>query len=171
MTLIILEGPRGIGKSTVAYELRNLFMKTVNDVSVWKVQRGLDPIADQLHAIAYDFNAALSSRNCVVIVDRFHMTELVMTQYYKRRNFADALRDFELVDRLLRLVGAYGFCLTADCDTLAARIGQRADGRGLDMPIEDSFALWTEIAKQSHFLTIQNYSIEKTISTIMEDYK
>lgn len=167
MALIILEGPRGVGKTTISQALHGAFMASllspVFKMNVWKRMRGTDPIQDQIDAIMNDFWPALTDPSHITIVDRFHTTEYVMTCCLERRDTGAALYDFVLIDRILYAVGAIGINLIANSSILESRIALRKDGRIFDGA---SLALWQEAMTHSYFRTIYNLLLSDTIKCI-----
>ena len=147
--IVILEGPRGTGKTTLCAEL----VRRLNDdglpAEVHKGQRVGDPIEGMLSTLSEKF-----STDRIWVVDRFHLTEWVMSIHLQRRDFVELTRDIRHIDTLLDQAWALGFILEAPDVVLLDRIQQRNDGRGMEMPLSESRKLWDAASKLTQFMSV-----------------
>lgn len=162
-TVTIIEGPRAVGKTalTEALELYG-FTRA-------KFTRGTNPTKDMVSSIL-----AMSQTDLNYVVDRFHLTELVMRMHDRKVNTKQVLYDTEIIHGLLRQIEANVIILDAPTAVLATRVKTRADGRGFEMHPELSQVLWGFASDVFDVPTMQNVSLEdqtKIIARVIEETK
>lgn len=161
--IVILEGPRGTGKTTLCSELVNRLKEVGLPAELHKGQRVGDPIEGMISTIHEKF-----TEDKIWIVDRFHLTEWVMSIHLERRDFVELTRDIRCIDIHLQQVGALGVILDAPDTVIADRVTRRNDGRGFEMPLERSRKLWEAAAALSGFMNIAVNDTDQ-FETVMND--
>ena len=96
MKLIILEGSRGVGKSTVAFKLRQKSTDaTLVNFTGFGLdnQEGLDKVTD--YYVAWlSFIYTMKNHDSLFICDRFFFSEAVYSQLYKNYDFSARYKKF-----------------------------------------------------------------------------
>lgn len=138
MSIIIVEGPRGVGKTTLSNRIAALLATGGAQYHIAKFERPGDPHSAMMRIIPQ-----LANDTIVHIVDRFHLTEYVMSTYHRRRPSFELLASTMHIDRTLQQYNAIGVILSAPPEVLSDRIAHRNDGRGLEMEAQESEKLWS----------------------------
>jgi hypothetical protein len=76
------------------------------------------------------------------VLDRFHLTEYVMSNYFGRRPSGELHASTCQIERALQALTYTGIVLDAPDEVLAERVELRADGRGFELPPNRSRLLW-----------------------------
>lgn len=163
MMIVILEGPRGTGKTTLCLELVSRLQALGLPAELHKGQRIGDPIEGMISTIREKF-----TEDKIWIVDRFHLTEWVMSIHLERRDFVELTKDIRCIDIYLHQAGALGVILDAPDVVIADRVVRRNDGRGFEMPLERSRKLWEAAAALSGFMSVCINDIDQ-FETVMHD--
>lgn len=137
--IVVLEGPRGVGKTTIARELAPALTELGFEVALAKFERGSDPTTDMLRTISSLKNDFRSS-STATIIDRFHLTEFVM-----RTVDNTVTRDVLAINMVnlsyaLERAGAWVFVMTAPEAVRKDRVTKRDDGRPDEPP--EVLATW-----------------------------
>lgn len=142
--LVLLDGPRGAGKSTVG----NALVQKLHDDG-WplvtyfkKVKR--DP--DNEYQNMMDHITEWTQFGGIVVVDRFALSEWTMSIVHNRRtDYAQLTLDCRLALNVARECG-FAAILTADAEELDRRINHRNEQRGWDMPVDVVNPIWRAAA-------------------------
>lgn len=136
--IVIIDGPRGSGKSLMCEALRMEFINTPIRVEKFKSTRPDDPFEEMIQAInSFSFN-----HDRLFIVDRFHLTEYVFSVYHNRVPLSKLINQTIHISRKLERASAIRVVLMASPEVLAERLKNRPEGRGPDMPLELVQPLW-----------------------------
>lgn len=136
--IVILDGPRGVGKSTMAQELVAR-VKSQGHSAVYFKKEIRDP-ADEYTNMMRHLDMFVQLAEEVVAVDRFVVTEWVLSSYHDRTPAAQLLTDCINVAERLRALKAVSVVLYATEQTLTERLETRGT-RQWDMH-PSSLALW-----------------------------
>lgn len=168
----ILEGPRASGKTSMGNVLTVLGAQTL------KFRRLDDPIAS-MHRIM----DLLPEFKPPVVIDRFHLTEAVMTlglQRYLLPPYEEQAMDFLVKINAIhtRLIdgGAHIYILTTSNDEILAERAERV-GRTPELPPSQSRALWALAALWKNVSVLRNddhadsdFVLKEIVSTWEQDW-
>lgn len=121
MAIIIIEGRRGVGKTTMCSELHGKLTSMGIDARLWKSERTDNPTLDMAHSIA----EMILEPDVVFILDRFHLTEFVLSAELGRRKLGALINDTFYISRILRNQRALVFLLTAADEDVTLRLSER----------------------------------------------
>lgn len=149
--LILIDGPRGSGKSTLAALLAAHL--TSNEIPVTLMKKGPSAQSRELTNIKQHlslFQATTDRLGGVVICDRFHASELVMSAFTGRRDMRAVIADVLEAERLVQEAGCLHIITIAPISVLAQRISERAQAdqdagrevRGWDVHPDCVWPLW-----------------------------
>lgn len=142
MAILIIDGMRGSGKTTMCQKLLERFHQDGLDAVVFKGERieGVSPHEGMILQIEeFDKNPGR-----IFILDRFHLTEYVMSTYLQRIELGPLLMQTKKLDVALFARGAKCVLLDASYDTIDLRMSAREGTRKLDMPVLNAKNLWAE---------------------------
>lgn len=146
--IAVFEGPRGVGKTSMIKSIVNRLELLDVPNEVFKAERGKDPITDMLETVE-EFKR---KNDRIWLVDRFHLTEFVMSCATRNADFVPMWKVTEDIDGRLLRANAKLYLLDASLETLAARIESRGDGRGHEMaPLTSEY--WWDLASILSFAT------------------
>lgn len=151
--LLIIEGMRGSGKTTLCQQLLDDCLKAGLKAEKFKGERSdtESPFDGMLKAIKqFDLNP-----DTVFILDRFHLTEYVMSTYLQRVETITLLTQIKTLDAYLSARSAKCVILDASYDTIDNRMSLRDERRKLDMPVLNAKNLWLEAKALSRIATIR----------------
>lgn len=115
--LVIIEGPRNTGKSTLSAHLKEVLGERG---VVLKFQKTESPHTFMTNFLTKNFLALIDSR-VVYILDRFSLTEYVMRSLDKKVDIKVLKATTQMIDTMLKNMGALTVVLTA---SEAVRIGR-----------------------------------------------
>lgn len=125
--LIIIEGPDGAGKSTLATALRQqLILEGAAPDDVTMLKKG-PPTADGFTEYLVPLASYLPGSGKHVICDRWHIGELVYPTIFGRQPVLDEAQ-FGYIDKFLKSRGAVLVPVNARTDTLLERVRARGSG-------------------------------------------
>lgn len=159
--IVIVDGMRGSGKTTLVKEVVNRLIAHGVDAIQWKAERtdAGSPYEGMLESIKqFDMEPFK-----VFCLDRFHLTEYVMSTYLQRVPLHELLTTTKTLDSLLSARHAKCVILDATYDTIDNRMALREGTRKLDMPVLNAKNLWAEalalsrIAVKRHNNTWQDF--------------
>lgn len=133
--IIVLEGPRGVGKTTIAHNLVPVLTNLGFKPTIAKFTRGEDPTADMQFTIRKLVADSHGPGSPATIIDRFHLTEFVMRTADDSVPRSKLALDMVSLSYQLEHAGAWVFVLNADESVREERVKQRDDGRG-DEPVD-----------------------------------
>lgn len=173
MPIIILDGPRGAGKSKVAINLIAHLKSEKKKVRAFKRLRPIDPFREMEQSIT---KFQIES-DVYHVCDRFSLTELIFSSYHKRVPQAELEAHIWHIHDMLAIAKAKYYVLLASVNTLDKRIKQRDDGKTWDMPQSMVLGYWQNAVQQSHensrlkIATIWNEDgfLQDTIHRIISD--
>lgn len=159
--MLILEGMRGSGKTTACLKILEKFKSAGVDAEIFKGTRieGVSPNEGMLATIKEMDSNPLK----VYILDRFHLTEYVMSSYLQRRDSVELLIQTKKLDLMLRDRSAKCVIFDATYDTIDLRMAERDGTRKLDMPVLNAKNLWAESKALSTIavMRINNTSLDQ----------
>lgn len=162
--IIIVEGPRGSGKTTMCHDIRRAFDAQGIPVELYKADRTDDPHGDMMRTFAVH-----GPSNTVYIWDRGPLTEFVMSHYYSRRTDDDLMASLSAEFELLLEHDSLIMQMVVTATELRARYDGRADGRGMDVPSHEvSFVLWSLLFNQTAAAYPYWRAIGSTLSGLSE---
>lgn len=85
--IILFEGPRLAGKTTLIKHLRRVLIVHGYPAKVWKDTRGKDPIAD-MNIILDD---GIFTNDFIWLLDRFHLSEWANSTYSRKEEYSDTM--------------------------------------------------------------------------------
>ena len=138
MTLIVVDGPRGVGKTTMTTQLVEELKGSI-DIELFKSQRPVDPITQMHQAI----NMFSENPKKVFVCDRFSLTEWVMSTALNRVEPRRLRRTISIIEERLFDLNTHYFVMMAPIDVLDERLREREAGRGWDVPKDVVWPLWT----------------------------
>lgn len=144
--IIVVDGPRGCGKSSLIN-----YLVEISDgfVRLFKAERSENPFLSMLDSIELFTN----DDNIVWIIDRFHLTEYVMSSLLDRGDHETLLKQAKQIHSLLDQHKALVIYLDANDESIRNRLVQREGNRQLDVPdLIDALAFWQKVIKE-HFPT------------------
>ena len=125
--LIVLEGPDGAGKTTLANRLIHTFLENSKDDSAELIHRGpLDPAIDPLHEYLLSLKYNRRDYNHLVVLDRWHVSEMVYGPIYRGASRLNQFR-WVYIEKWLEAQGALRLVVTAPTHILRARVEERGD--------------------------------------------
>lgn len=150
---------RGSGKSTIVKETVDKLVSLGIDAEAWKAKRTEEPVPvyEAMMRSIKEFD--LESKKTFVL-DRFHLTEYVMSTYLGRVPLADLLMTTKLLDYHLTSRRATCIILDANYDTIDSRMSIRDDIRKLDMPVMMAKNLWEEAQALSRIAVTRTNNTE-----------
>lgn len=152
--IIIVDGMRGSGKTTLVTEIvKRLVDREINAVQ-WKAERtdAGSPYDGMMNSIQ-EFDADPFK---VFVLDRFHLTEYVMSTYLQRVPLQELLTTTTVLDSRLSVRHAKCVILDASYDTIDNRMALREGTRKLDMPVLNAKNLWAEALALSRIAIRRN---------------
>lgn len=142
--ILIVEGARCSGKTTIAKAVVFNLRKLGLNAEYKKFERASDPIAhmkEKIKELSVDANTAY-------VVDRFHLTEFVMSIALERLTPSILKRKIQTIDNMLGSAQASVVVLTASQAIMRKRVVERNDGRGFEAgSLELCENLWEDAAK------------------------
>ena len=139
INFVILDGARGVGKSTTAQQVVGLLQKVGLDAIYFK--KGPRNDNDEYANMRDHINSFRQKKPQIAIVDRFVATEIVMSLAHERVNPRILFGWAEGIERQLHMAGCLHYILTAPTWFLNKRISERGT-RQLDMPEHLLTPLW-----------------------------
>ena len=137
--IIVVEGQRGAGKSTVVSWVQEIMTKTTSSkVEVLKFQRGLNPAAD-MWATLQD----LDHKRGIFIIDRFHLSEFVISTHLNRVPLPILTYTTARIHSKLHKDKSWILYVKAPLQLIIERARTRPD-KEFYMPPEEEEALWQE---------------------------
>ena len=125
--LIVLEGPDGAGKTTLANRLIHTFLENSKADSAELIHRGpLDPAIDPLHEYLLSLKYNRRDYNHLVVLDRWHVSEMVYGPIYRGASRLNQFR-WVYIEKWLEAQGALRLVVTAPTRILRARVEERGD--------------------------------------------
>lgn len=149
--LICIDGPRSSGKTTFTH----LLVDQINGYKIADAERLKEErvetagITERMLAIVEQS----TQTGKVVVCDRFHLTELVMSLLYQRRDQDELIIDTVLVDKALASAGGLSYVLLPTLETLEERTAMRADGRDHDIVPRIAIPMWKWAARKVSAIT------------------
>lgn len=140
--IVIIDGPRGVGKTTTIKLVENLLREEGLKVAVFKAERGDDPWLDMRSTVA---ELVANHEYDVFLIDRFHFTEAVMRIADGTENPTEMRTMVHLISDHLSTAGAMTILMNADNGALVQRVSSRADGRGDENP--NAYTEWQKAIK------------------------
>lgn len=138
MSIIICDGPRGVGKSRLVELIDKECQRKGLQTNIFKGERGEDPF-EQMENALRNFE---SHPHTVHICDRFLLTEIVFSIYHRRSPMERLYRGFQQINSRLRPPDVLHFLLIASPEVLELRLTERPEGRRTDMPFELVNPIW-----------------------------
>ena len=138
MTIVIVDGPRGSGKTSLLDAVESELGKRGQEYSRFKHERGSDPFADMVHALA-DFT---SQPDIVWLCDRFLLTEYVFSIWKNRMPITTLVNKSIHISNLIAMVDAVHLVLMADPEVIEERLADRPEERKWDMPKDLYAPIW-----------------------------
>lgn len=137
--LIVIDGPRGSGKTTlVDGVVRSAHEAGIHHVNQIKMTRP-DKVFLQMHQFLCEVE---KHQDLIYVVDRFSLTEYVMSEFYQRVNQVELISRIETIQRRLREIDAFYFVLFTRTDVLEKRINSRDADRQWDIPKNQVGLYW-----------------------------
>lgn len=144
--IVIIDGPRGAGKTTLAEYIRDQATHIGLNAYIAKNARPEDPLEFMLERIRE------GRGNHILILDRFHWTEWVMSCWHKREAVETLDAWCKTVEVHLTMTPTVGFILQASTAMLAERIAMRNDDRGYEMPLNHAVRIWEAALERSRIM-------------------
>lgn len=146
MSVFVVEGPRGAGKTTFCNELIHGAQLIGMTAEIWKAQRDEtnDPNMSPVIGMRNTFAKQLANEDPdhVYIWDRCHLTEFVMSTHLNRVWPPILYENTIQISQFLKANGIPCLLLMAEDEVILRRVNARTDGRTMDMPIELVQPLW-----------------------------
>lgn len=136
--IVVIDGPRGVGKSTMSRQLVDLLVSRGYTATYFKKEIR-DPDDEHGNMLRH-IDQFVKLPEQVVVVDRFVITEWVLSSYFNRKPHQQLYRYCYDVYDTLRALRAVHVVLYADEQTLTSRLDSRGT-RQWDMH-PSSLALW-----------------------------
>jgi GTPase SAR1 family protein len=154
--LVILDGPKGAGKSTIAQRL----VHHLNENNIPAIYH--KHLRDPLNEFNNMFKLIVADSEVVTVVDRFVWTEWVMGIYLDRDPAKELTRKCIMLDKLIRYRNFPHILLLPTNDILKARIEAREEEsrRKMDMSWDLVQPLWNAAYGQSNMAKIPNITEE-----------
>lgn len=150
---IIVDGPRGSGKTTIANEIVENLKGNGFDSEYFK--KGERSSYDEMSNMSTHLFAFTMTPK-IWVVDRFHLTEMVMSTIHHREHFSKLLEGcLKITDEVKKSKGTQ-FFISADLDVIESRLIARGT-RGWDIP-KDKFVVWENYSRTLKFNFIRNNS-------------
>lgn len=127
--IIVLEGPRGTGKTALAQALVPALKLTGLSPSIAKFERGRNPTEDMISSLNNFQSQQLRDPKMAIIIDRFHLTEYVMRSVDGTVPRGKLFADMARLSFLLQNMSVWVAILTVDDTVREQRVAERADGR------------------------------------------
>lgn len=145
---------RGSGKTTLVSKLVEQLNSIGYASEAWKAQRSdsASPFEGMKASIA-EFDQDPFK---IFVLDRFHLTEYVMSTYLQRVSLQDLLTTTTILDSMLAKRHAKCVILDATYNTIDERMSLREGHRKLDMPVLNAKNLWVEAKAISRIATVRN---------------
>lgn len=161
--ILILEGPRCAGKSYIAE-----FLSSKRGWDHVKVQRGSDPLDDQINMLGDALD-----RTDNVVIDRFHLTEYVMSLFLRRRPLAELEIQASFINFELKYLREQFdldlFVFNPSPLVIEKRLLLRPPDRKADMPPGIAHLVWNSVANKFTWPTIDGG--ENQLKSFIERYK
>lgn len=142
--ILIIEGPRCAGKTTIAHKVVDILNESGITAQYKKFSRADDPIEDMKQRVL-EFDRI---RSIVYVIDRFHLTELVMRLADGTVMPSILNRKIKTIDGLLGRAEASIVVLKTSQQVLKRRVEERNDGRGQEMgSLGFSECLWEDATR------------------------
>lgn len=132
--IVILEGPRGTGKTALAKAFIQPLSELGYTPTIFKSERGLDPYSDMRETLARLQVETASNPNKAVIIDRFHLTEFVMRIADGTVKRGKLIHDMVDIAYILEHLQAWVVVLSTVEMERERRVSERNDGRGDEAP-------------------------------------
>lgn len=156
--IVIIEGPRGSGKTTIAKAVVEALSERGLQAKYWKADRNsAPPQAGMMHTILL----MSQQPETVWVLDRFLLTEIVMSACLRRTRI-DALQSmFADLNSRLRNADALTFIINSHFTNLNQRLAAREDiSRRDDIPVEAASLVWSTVAACLPGVVLLDNSVE-----------
>ena len=141
--LVLVDGPRGAGKSTVSQALVAKLQEEGHQATYFKkvIRKPEDEFGNMMEHI--DTWQAIGG---IVVVDRYALSEWTMSIVHNRRGDYQQLTNECSIALLNATAHGFAVILTASAEVLNDRINHRNEHRGWDMPIDTVGPIWRAAA-------------------------
>ena len=172
--LIVIDGPRGSGKTTLVNGVVEKLQEYEVPVMKFKSERPADPFEQMKDAIDY----FRSRSDLVWVADRFSLTEFVMSTALERINPIYLGKKMDEIHKYMAAnIVSTTFVLFASNAVLDRRIKQREKGRRWDMEKKAVTPLWRAaislaiphinvIPRENNFNDDLEFNIQEILTTI-----
>jgi len=156
--MVIVEGPRGVGKTTALDLVERYLIQARQEPVRFKAERGEDPTTDMLETIMRIVNASYHFPTRVLLVDRFHITELALRLADETRSTKELVRDTSIIQQILISEKFPTFLLYCQEEERQRRVSLRDDGRPDLTPTQQS--IWQAVVGSNLRAAITNHYVD-----------
>jgi thymidylate kinase len=155
--IVLIDGPRGSGKSTIAQGVVERL--TTDGIKALYFKKGVRSADNEERNMIDHLNRFSLPQWNVVVIDRFLLTEWVMSTWHSRLSSRELFEGCHRVNEQIKKINALHYCILAPSGVLDERIKKRGT-RGWDMDKDAAVPLWIDACRNFNSSVVIKSNVE-----------